>query len=283
MLLALSCEDVIDVDSGFESPQLVVDAWLNNIDSIQTVRLTQTQDYFDNSFTPAVTGAIVSVTRNGSDVLVFEDQGNGNYTYRPEDVIGQVGDEFTLQIEVDGNTYSSTVEMHRVPPIDSISMFERVDEFGFDDGLYGSLYARDFVGKGDTYWAKTWKNDTLLNKPLELNIIYDAVFDPGTDLDGTYWIRPLREAINPIPEDQAETVQTPYVPGDRIYCEVHSINNDAYSFMNIAFEQMTNGNNAIFALPVANTRGNVVHDTDGSRLLGMFNVAAVSSLGITVE
>lgn len=286
VFVAVGCEDVIEVDTDFEEPQLVVDGWIDDMNRPQTIRLTLSQDYFENEFADGVTDATVTVTRNGEEVLDFLPQGNGDYVWTPEDrTLGNVGDTFVLNIEWNGNTYSSASTMNRVPEIDSIGFEFREGEFGFEDGLYAGLFVKDFAGVGDTYWAKTWKNDTLLNKPNELNIVYDATFDAGTILDGVAWIVPLREAINPIADSDREndTFQIPYVPGDKIYCEVLSINNEAFRFMQLAIEQMTNGDNGIFTLPIANTRGNVTRDTDGELVLGMFNVAAVSTIEVVVE
>ena len=47
-----------------------------------------------------------------------------------------------------------------------------------------SFFARDPFGAGDTYWIKTYKNGSFLNKPQELNIAYDAAFDGGSASDG---------------------------------------------------------------------------------------------------
>ena len=63
--------------------------------------------------------------------------------------------------------------------------------------------------------------------------------------------------------------------------EVHSINETAFRFLNIAVEQINN--EGIFALPLANSQGNVVNDATGERILGIFNIAEVASISRTVE
>ena len=285
LFFSSACEDVIEVDPGFESSSFVVDAWINNMDTAQVIRLTQSQNYFQSSRAEGVSGASVVVTRDDGTDLIFTDQGDGQYVYDTGLPIGDFGDVFTLEIQVNEKIYSATSTMNPVPEIDSISIEDRVDELGFDDGKYASLFVRDLEGFGSTYWAKTWKNDTLLNKPQELALIYDAAFDAGTDLDGTYWIAPLREFINPIPDDDDDTnsFQVPYVSGDRIYCEVHAINNNSFEFLQTAFEQITNGDNGIFTIPVANTRSNVRSSDAEETVLGMFDVAAVSTIHYVVD
>ena len=53
--------------------------------------------------------------------------------------------------------------------------------------------------------------------------------------------------------------------------------------MEIARDQMRNGENTIFAIPIANTRGNVVNTATGEIAIGMFCVSAVEGLGTRVE
>ncbi len=273
LLILTSCEDVITVDNGFETSQLVVDAWITNEGGQQTIQLTESQDYFDNRLPTGITDAEVTVT-NGTNTYEFTHDVDGIYVWSPTmgNTLGSIGDEFTLTINKDDKIITSTTTLNPVPEIDSISIYFETDAFGADDGYFAELYARDLPGKGNTYWVKSYRNDTLLNRPQELNIIYDATFDAGTDIDGTTFIRPLRFAINATDDSG---LPRDLNPGDRVRCEIYSISNEAFRFLQIVQEQTTNGDNSIFALPVANSRGNIF-DQNGNRVLGIFNVAAVS-------
>ena len=285
--LLSSCEDVIEVESGFEASQLVVDAWLDNMDREQTVRLTQSQDYFDSNFAQAVRGAEVNLVVNGERTIEFTETAAGDYTWTPDgmNTIGEVGDTYELEIKVGDEIYTAASEMKRVPKIDSIAQVFEEESLGIPEGIYAELFATDFVGTGDTYWVRTWKNDTLLNKPLEILVIWDATFDSGNELDGVPFIFPIRRGINPIPDDfdDIDDLPPPYFPGDSIYVELHSITNEAFRFWTIAQEQMINGENGIFALPVANTRGNIIQQSNGERVLGFFNVAATETASKIIE
>ncbi len=285
-LFASSCTDPIDVDLNFDNAQLVVDAWVDDQAKDQIIRLTLTQQYDNSARAEGVPGATVEVVE-GSNVYEFVDQGNGDYKWSSDGTttLGEVGDVFVLKINADGNLYEGTTSMYRVPEIDSITTEERKDEIGFADGIYAQLYARDLPGIGDTYWARTYKNGIFLNKPAELFPIYDATFSPGSSLDGITFIPPIRELINPIPDapENGEDVPSPYKVGDEIRVELMSISNEAYEFLSIAFEQMTNGTNTIFALPIANTRSNVFNIITGERMIGFFNVGSTSVETILVE
>ena len=279
-IMFASCEDVIDVALEDGGVQVVVDAWVNNLPVDQELFLSSSQPYFDNTNPPPIVDAIVKLTREDGNEFNFEHRGAGRYVWTSNgDSLGSVGNGFILEIQAGETSYTAQNEISRVPEIDSIGIEFRENEIFLDDGLYAQFYARDFEGKGDTYWIKTYKNDSLLDKTQELNIAYDAGFDAGTGIDGLVFIPPIRELINAVDED---LISQPYAPGDQIRVEIHSISNGAFDFMEIARDQINNGDNGIFSIPLANTRSNI-SSSDGSLVLGYFNIAAISMREETVE
>ncbi len=276
----MSCEDVIEIDSGFEEATLVVDAWIDDLERPQTIRLTKSQDYFDSQLAAGVRGAIVTVKRSDGVNLTFVDSGDGNYVWTPSpgETLGEVGLTYTLDIEAEGVSFIAETVMDPVPVIDSIAQVYEEEQFGFPEGIYAELFATDLEGIGNAYWGRTWKNDTLLNKPFEMMIVYDGTFSPGTGTDGIPFIFPIRRQINPIEDDleEGEEAQAPYKVGDEIYVELASISEEAFDFLTIAFEQMTNGDNGIFTLPLANSGTNVQSVGTDVPILGFFNVASTS-------
>ncbi|MEM8584480.1 MAG: DUF4249 domain-containing protein [Bacteroidota bacterium] len=279
LLLALACEDPIEIESRFEEPQLVVDAWLRNDGEPQTIVISQTVDYFAGEEPPLVAGATVTVCNLSSEVCYpFTENAEGRYTWN-EGQLGEVNDGFELRIELDGETYVSQTSIGRTTRLDSIGFQFEEESITFpEEGFYAQLYAFDLPGRGDTYWIRAFKNDTLLNRPTELAIAWDATFDPGANIDGTYFIFPIRFAVNAVDEDGAPTA---YQQGDSLYAEVLSISQDAFRFLNIATEQVTN--EGIFALPVANSPSNIFNERNGEPILGIFNIAEVAGIGRRVE
>lgn len=294
VMLAFSCEDVIEVDLADGDRQLVVDAWINNKPETQTIRLTRAGAYFTDSFSAAETEASVTVTDADGRVYTFLDADkDGAYTWTPEagQVFGEVGMAYTLNIvTAAGQQYAATSVLERVMPIDSISYEYNEEELGQPAGYYAELFARDLPGFGDAYWIKTFKNGQFLNKPQEMNLAYDAGFTAGAGLDGIYLITPIRLAINRIPDSGDGAIDTsdlpPYALGDSIYVEVLSLNDEAFMFLEQAKTQMTLGDASLFAEPPANVPTNIQSinaTTNADRAVGFFNVSAVSSMGVRVQ
>lgn len=280
-LLWSGCEDPIRVPSDFEEAQLVVDAWLTNVNEPQTIRLSRTIDYFAGGQAPQVTGAGVQVCNDRTNqCFVFEEEADGEYTWTPDSgqKLGQLGDAYTLTIETNNHAYSASTVSNRTARIDSVHLSFEEESLFFDEGIYAELFAFDSLGRGDTYWIRAYKNGTLLNRPVENAIAWDATFDSGADIDGTYFIAPIRGSINEIDDEGAFL---PYEIGDEIYVEVHSISQEAFRFLNIALEQIQN--EGLFAVPLANATGNVTNTSTGERVLGIFNVAEVSTIMQIVE
>lgn len=282
-----SCEDVVEIDVDDAPTKLVVDAWLNNKEEAQVIRLSNTQTYFDADPTPGVSGASIGIQSSDGEVFIFEDQGNGDYIWEPDgrSSLGEVGLTFDLGIELDGKTYFSTSTLNRVPPIDSINQrFEEETTFNFEH-IHCNFFARDPIGPGDTYWIKTFKNDQFLNKPLEMNVAYDAGFSAGSEVDGLIFIPPIRDTMDPVLDEDPdqEKSPSPWAVGDIARVEIHSISLEAFYFLSVTRDQLLNSLNGIFAEPISNTQGNIFSTDQEEEVLGMFVVSAISSLEYEVQ
>lgn len=286
-LLLANCEDPVTLDSRFENPELVVEAWLNNISEPQTITLTESQDYYANRLPTPVTDAQIIVCETvdqmpTTNCFIFAHQGEGRYVWEPAaagETLGEVGMEFGLGIQRGEKQYAAVTTMNRTAEIDSISFQFEEEALGLEEGLYAQIYARDPVGQGDAYLIRSTINDTLLLAPGEQNIAYDATFSPGTNTDGITFIFPIRFRINKTDEDGAVI---PLVEGEKVAVEIISLSQEAYLFLRIVNEQINNGNSGLFDLPVANSPGNVVELESGETILGFFNVAASARIERTV-
>lgn len=299
ILLLTSCEDIIDLELEQNDSQLVVDAWLNDQPGPQVIKLRRTINYLDNSFTPEVTGASITVADiNVSDstinqIYVFEDEDNdGDYVWTPsspDERMIQEGKDYGLLIDLEGDQYVSLSKANRTIPIDSIGYEFREDEIGQPDGIYAQIYAKDAVGEGDVYWIKTYKNGTFLNKGQEMNLAYDGAFGPGSNSDGILFITPIRFGINRVPDSGDGAIDDmdvpPYKVGDNIRVEIHSLTPEAFIHLIQARTQITQGDNGLFATPINNIPTNIFSENDDAKEIpiGFFCVSKVSSAERTIE
>jgi hypothetical protein len=277
-----ACETVVypDLDTN-STPVLVVDAFVTNEAQAQTIRLTETIGFLDRATPPSALGATVVISNSANKIFTFIDEKNdGNYIWRPtnHDSLGAIGTSYTLTIRYKGEEFTAASKVNRVPPIDSLTVeFKKAGERGTlsKEGYYVSLFAKDFVGVGDCYRIKTFRNDTLFNKPNELNLAYDASFNKGGGTDGTSFILPIRNQVTRAAE--------PYKIGDKVRVEIHSITEDTFTFLQKVRQQQQNG--GLFATPPVNVGTNIFNKnpTSKTQVLGWFNVAARSQKTIEVK
>ncbi|MCK5101975.1 MAG: DUF4249 family protein [Cyclobacteriaceae bacterium] len=257
--------------------------------AFRIIKVLKSIPYFENTFLPGSNDAIVKVEDLTDNMVYNFEKGeeDGVYIWEPsasQPTFGTIGNEYKLSVQMGSGIYESFSKMNRVPAIDSINFrFEEGNSF-FPDSYFVGVFARDFVGSSDTYWIKAWKNGTYLNKPSEINISYDAGGSPGAIIDGIAFIQPIRDGINPFDQDADDNFIAPYEPGDSVYVEIHSVNNDAYTFLyEVAVQTNRPGGFAeLFAQPLANVPSNVflaAEASDASKPIGFFNVSAVSALG----
>jgi hypothetical protein len=284
----ISCEDEVSVDLDEGTPQLTIDAVLTNKSGSQTIKLTKSIGYFNNANTPAVIGAIVNVTDldNGKVYQFLDADNDGKYVWTSTDgeTFGEIGNMYSLYVKAENEEFEAVSVMNNVPQIDSIYLEKRKENaaFGQPEGIYAELFARDLVGIGNCYWIRTYKNNKFLNKPEEIGLAYDAAFSAGNPSDGLIFIRPIREYLNPVNDEDDPDDLPPYVLGDSIYAELYSITPEMWFYMNNLKTQLLNG--GLFATPAANLPCNISNkNPQGKKAIGFFSVSAVSGLGVKVQ
>lgn len=280
-ILLWSCEDVIDFDLGEPGPsQLVVDAMLTNQDTLQVVQLSLSQPYFSRAGLVPAQGAEVFVFADDSTRYTFINQGNGRYVYDPKKggSFDRVGRQYALYVRYQNEEYAAVTSLRRVPKIDSLTYTFTELPFAVNDssvrsGYLAQFFARDPVGRGDTYWIRFAKNGRYENAPNQINLAYDAGFSPGSQSDGLLFILPIRQSIN----------RGLYVEGDRIRVDLQAIPNEAWFFLSLVRQE--SGNGGLFAVPSSNIPTNLVNLNADSpaKALGFFAISNVSRFETVVK
>lgn len=285
--LSLACEDQITPDLGPTANRVVIDAFIDNKPGVKNIYINRSQPYFENEFPGLLSGAQVFIEDMVTGQRFDFVENDSAYSYVSLDSLGTIGHVYRLEVAFDGQTYEAFSDMGRVPRVDSINFtFEEAGPFIDQDYYLAEFVARDLAGEGDTYWIKAWKNGMYLDKPSEINVAYDAGFTPGGNIDGQVFIQPIQNAVNPLDQDDNDEFIPPYLVGDSVYVEIHSINTAAFYFFQEVIIQTDRqgGFGALFAQPLANVPTNIVNTDSNSdeNPVGFFNMAAVSGLGATL-
>jgi len=282
VILFSACEKVVTVKLDEGTSQLAVDAFLSNKPGVQKIRLTKTSGYFDNSPSPAATGAQVKVTDNQGRVYNFADINNtGDYSWMPApgDTLVRIGNSYTLTVNYAGEEFQGNSIAYPAPMIDSVR-YATKQEAGNggsttgEKGYFASFYAYDIPGITNFYWIKSYKNGVYYSNPLNINLSQDGAFTGGGS-DGFLFILPIREAITP--------GDKPLAIGDSVGVEIYALTPETYFFLSEVQVQTNNG--GLFATPPANVSCNIKNTNPDSKTkaVGWFNVGALTSNGIKVK
>jgi len=288
-----SCEDIINPDLPTNEPILVVDAWINNLEESQIIKLSETQNYLDSSSPVPVVGASVFIYDENNNHFNFMEANDGEYIWTPDSAfknIGVEGTKFYLSVNYEGKNIYSESQLHRTSLIDSVNFVRgQVPE----DSYYAEFWSREKEGIGDAYWIKSYINGELQTGLQDIITCIDAgASSEGALIDGIPFIPPIRRAVTKFENDDEGNLLSPFKKGDSLYVEIHSVTFEAFDFLNKTAIQINRpgGFSELFAVSLSNVPTNLVvtNISDGSispnyPVVGFFNVSSVHGMGNTLD
>ena len=292
-MFLFSCEDIINPDLPTNEPILVVDAWINNLEEAQVIKLSKTQNYLDSNSPGPVVGANVFVYDENLKHFTFTEVNDGEYIWTPDSAnknIGVVGTKFYLSVSYEGKNIFSESQLNRTSVIDSINFVRgQVPE----DSYYAEFWSREKEGVGDAYWIKSYINGELQTGLQDIITCIDAgASSEGALIDGIPFIPPIRRAVTKFENDDDGNLMSPFKKGDSLYVEIHSVTFEAFDFLNKTALQINRpgGFSELFAVSLSNVPTNLVvtNISDGSinpnyPVVGFFNVSSVHGMGNTLD
>lgn len=276
IFILTSCEDVVQIKLDKGTPLMTVDAFINNMRSPQTIRLTYTDNYFSQKPNDPIQGASVVVKDiTSGQSFNFIDNSNGNYVLNlaPTDTLGKLGHEYELTVNHQGTIYNSKSTMFRTTQVDTIVVeFKEAGTFNANEGYDLYFLGKDPEGAvSDFYWVKSYRNDVFYNKGININIAWDGA-NGGAGGDGLFFTPPIARGILPRGDRLTKF--------DMFRVEIHSISHEAYDFLAQVQTQTTNS--GLFATTPENVKTNITTNSS-TKVVGWFNVAAVSTKQIIVQ
>lgn len=173
-----ACEKVIDIELDESEQQTVIEARLSEGTNDFSVIISKTAPYFENAPSERIDNAVVTLNDDsGEGALVIPHQQNGVYTAQVTAVAGRT---YTLQAEIDGQTYTA---LSFLP--EKVELTELYTEFrsamGPNDAGY-LLYFRydDPPGVSNFYRVLHSVNGVLQNEGDDLQVVNDELNDGST-------------------------------------------------------------------------------------------------------
>ena len=256
-----NCEDVVDIDLDTAEPRLVIDAsinWFKNTPgNEQSIRLSLTAPFFDESVPPA-NGATVQITDSNNNVFNFVEDGLTGI-YRNNNFIPEIDETYVLTIFYEGETYTGTETLKSVVPIDSV---EQEDEGGFtSEDIELNAFYTDPAGI-ENYYFFEFINDIPTVPTLE---VYEDRFTDGNQIFGFYT------------EEDLES-------GNIVTIRNYGVSERFYEFMFVLLQQGSEDGGGPFETQPATVRGNCINTTNPDNFpFGYFRLSEVDELIYTVQ
>lgn len=250
---ASACTEDFDVTLDSTYVRLVVQGSISDIRTAHQVSLTKSADYFSNTPAPRVTGATVSID-DGENTFNLTEISAG--LYETDTIAGEVGKTYTLTINSEGETYTSSSKLKYCAPIDSINFgfydYSEYFEEEVEDTanitepyLYVLLNAMEPETSGDYYLWNVYKNGVL-----ESDTLFELNFSDDYFINGFYiydvavqWVREV-------------------AVGDTITLEMQAITEEYYNYI-IQLLTETVWNMGPLGGPPANPVGNISNGAMG--------------------
>lgn len=259
-IITVSCEEVVDVDLNKSEPKLVIDAsikWEKGTSgNEQSIRLTTTGDYFNNTV-PAANGALVTITDSNSIIYTFiEDGTTGNYKCTNFNAV--LDEVYTLSVNYNGQTYTSTDKLYPVPTITTIEQ----NLGGFTGDEIELKFNFQDNGTEENYYLEEYK---VPFRPFPLLGVFDDEFTNGNEM------------FSLIIDEDLEA-------GQNINFTLHGISERYHNYMNILIGISGGLSNGPFSTPPATVKGNIINQTNTSNYpLGYFRLSEVDVRNYVVQ
>ncbi len=276
IVFLLSCEDPVQIKLDQGQKLLVIDAFVNDLRQDQKIRITYSQNYFDNTQNVNVVdnAQVYLKDLNTNTTYTFSYTGHGFYTYTlsSSDTIARVNHLYQLLVVYNGYTYTATALQKRSAIIDSIQVKFRKNNFTGKEGYKCILWGRDVPGPiPDYYWIKSFRNGVFFGRTSDINLAYDGASggSGGVRADGYVFTPNIAEAITPGGEY--------FQKNDTCRVEIHSLSSE--ECFNMFNQIITNTNNqGLFATTLENTKTNIITPNGAPiKAVGFFNIASVTT------
>lgn len=187
-----SCTEEIPFElNNQEFARVIVDAEVTTEMKHHEVKLSRTISFYDNTVPPPISGASVEVSSNGTSYLFEETELKGVYLSK-DPFAAEIGKDYELRVEVEGEVYESTSGIIKAPRIDSLG-YEKLkgvppgrptgDEEIDDNYFVLSIWFQEPQEVNQYYMLRTFKNGVLQTDTATELIFFDDLIYNGEYLD----------------------------------------------------------------------------------------------------
>ncbi len=255
-ILLVSCQKVIDINPPKGEERVIIQGYLYT-DSIARVKVTKSTDFLSTTKPASLGTATVNLSDNhgNTETLTWNPVAQ---QYESVTMKGVINDTYTLKVDLEGNTYTSTSLLPFLEKNSSIKIVYKPAQ-GFDEeGYFMQLDAILATNTKLYYLFKGYENDSLLNDVNYIN--YQSNENTNGQIKNLDVYRYETDAV-----------------GKEAKLKIYSLTEAAYKFYNAASLQLNN-DGGFFSTPPAN-----VPSMFDNKAIGLFQCSDIQVLTTTVQ
>jgi len=250
--VASSCVELIDIDVDTAPSRLVIFGDISTETKQHSIRITRTAGYFSTDNPEGVSGAIVSISDEDGNIFHLSECEDEPGLYQTADnVRGEEGKTYTLNVQVELQRYSATMRMPHFNDIDSVAL--RVSTFSENVVEVLAYMDTEDLPEDNHYLIFVSINDSLLNSTIDRYRVMSNIKDGMPCFI-------LRQNVED--DDVRNLVRI----GDKVTLNINAISSEYADFIRAAQSEIR-GSNPIFGGPPANVPTNIKGDNP---VLGFF-------------
>ncbi|WP_200976364.1 DUF4249 domain-containing protein [Echinicola sp. 20G] len=262
VVIALSltgCEEVIVIDLDNAEPRVVIEGIITDQPGPYTVTISESVGFYEDNVFPGIEGAYIEISDEEGNVDVLEELGDG--VYQTTSIQGQRGVTYTIEVQLDGETYTAESTMpEELVEIDSLGFRFEEESLLYKEGYYFRAYFQDPAELGDYYSFNVYVNGE----------VYVFDFDGELIEDDNFWL-----GDDKYTNGNAQDYDFPHTlkEGDEMYVELRHLDRSTYDYYRTLVEVIDGGGVAP-SNPLSNF---------GDTALGYFAAFSVTSIEDSVE
>ncbi|WP_215222777.1 DUF4249 domain-containing protein [Echinicola shivajiensis] len=259
VLSLASCEEVIDISLEDAEPRIVIEGIVTDQPGPYTVTISKSVGFYEDNVFPGVEGAYVEISDDKGNVDILEDMGDGEY--QTTSLQGERGVNYSIKVEVEGNTYTAACKMQEEQvAIDSLLVRYEEESLFYKEGYYVRAYFEDPPGLGNYYSFNVYVNGE----------VYVFDFDGELIEDDNFWLWDDKFTDGNVQDyDFPHTLEE----GDELYVELRHLDRTTYDYYRTLVE-IIDGGGVAPSNPLSNF---------GDTALGYFAAYSVTDIEAVVE
>lgn len=149
VFLLTACTKVIDIKTGNDSGQLVIEGNIVDTAGVQTIKLSKNVPFTSTNVYPTVTGATVTVADQAGNSYNFTETTPGSYTN--SQLKGIAGNAYKMTVVTGATTYNATSTLPVKVTMDSVTSENRVASSGSNPKKQIVVHFKDPLGVSNYY------------------------------------------------------------------------------------------------------------------------------------